>query len=75
MKFGQLMKISWEIFFLKNHAQNLVEKRIPEHLWKTKIEHIYEATVWNFIEFISIVCTSQGLLKYIDITKLDTCFV
>ena len=28
MKFGQL--IEYNIFFLKNHAQNLVEKLVPD---------------------------------------------
>ena len=30
MKFGQLIEYNVRIFFFKNHAQNLVEKLVPD---------------------------------------------
>ena len=40
MVFGQLIDMTWEIFFLKNHTQNLVEKLVPDPFLKNQIEQI-----------------------------------
>ena len=34
MKFGQLIDLTWETFFLKNHKQNVVEKLVPDSFLK-----------------------------------------
>ena len=36
---------TWEIFFLKNHTQNVVEKLFPDPFLKIKFEHISESIV------------------------------
>ena len=36
MKFGQLIDITWEIFFLKNHTQNVVEELFPGSFLKNQ---------------------------------------
>ena len=34
MKFGQLINVTGETFFLKNHTQNVVEKLVPDPFLK-----------------------------------------
>ena len=36
MKFGQLIEYNIETFFLKNHAQNVMEKLFPDAFLKTQ---------------------------------------
>ena len=36
IKFGQLIHITWEIFFLKNHTQNVVEELFPGSFLKNQ---------------------------------------
>ena len=36
MKFGQLIECNIETFFLKNHAQNVMEKLFPDAFLKTQ---------------------------------------
>ena len=45
MKFGQLIDYNMRNIFLENHAQNVVEKLIPDPLIKVKIEHYSGSTV------------------------------
>ena len=46
MEIGQLIQytcnihVTWQIFFLKNHTQNVVDKLFPEPFVKLQIEHI-----------------------------------
>ena len=40
MKFGQLINIAIETFFLKNRTKNVVEKIVPDPFWEIEIEHI-----------------------------------
>ena len=40
MKFGQLLDIAGETFLLKNHAQNVAEKVVPDPFLKTPVEPI-----------------------------------
>ena len=44
--------MTWEIFFLKNHTQNVVEKLVPDPFAKMKIEIISEGLVSNIIKFV-----------------------
>ena len=37
MKFGQLIEVSGEMFFLKNYTQNKVEKLVPDPFLKNQI--------------------------------------
>ena len=37
----------YELFFLKNHTQNMVEKLVSDHSIKNNLECISESTVWN----------------------------
>ena len=61
MKYGQLIGYSdIDIFFSRNHIQNVVEKLVPDPFLKQK------STVWNFIQFVFIVCQSRGLPKCIE---------
>ena len=39
-KFGQLICITWETIFLKNHTQNVVGKLFPGPFLKNQNEHI-----------------------------------
>ena len=52
----------------------MVEKLLSYLFLKNQIEHIYGSTVWNFINFVFIVCPSGGQRKYIEIRVLTTCF-
>ena len=59
------MNKTWEVFFLKNHTQNLMEKLFPDYqtiYWKIKIEH-------NSGSKFYVVCfyfmASWGPAKYI----------
>ena len=52
------------MFFLRNHAHNVVEKLVPDPFIKTKIEHNSESTVWSVIKFGSNVFSSRDLPKY-----------
>ena len=54
MKFGQLLDIAGETFFLKNHAQNVAEKVVPDPFLKTKIEHISGSIVKSFILYAKL---------------------
>ena len=52
----------------------MVEKLLSYLFLKNQIEHIYGSTVWNFINFVFIVCPNGGQRKYIEIRVLTTCF-
>ena len=71
MTFGQL---TWEIFFSKNHTQNVVEKLVPNPFLKIKSEHVSRSTVWNFIQFLLIQRSSRRLTKCNETKMLTTCF-
>ena len=58
---------------MKNHKQNVVEKLVPDHFEKFKVENISRSTVWNFIQFAFVACPSRRLSNYID-TKVLTDF-
>ena len=72
MKFDQL--IEYNIFFVKNHVQNVVEKLVSDHISKVEIKNISGSTIWSSIQFVFIVCPSRGLQKHIETTVLTTCF-
>ena len=58
----------------KNHAQNVVEKLVPDPFLNNKIEHISESIVLKFYTVCSYCMTSLELSKYNE-TKLQiTCF-
>ena len=40
MTFGQLMDITCETYFLKNHTQNVVEKLVPDPVLKNQLVFI-----------------------------------
>ena len=63
-KFGQLIDIIWEKFFLKNHTQNVVAKLYPDFFLK------YQnwAYLWNNSLKLGIVCQVQD---YQNILKLS----
>ena len=71
IKFGQLIEYNRDMFLLKNNAQNVVEKFVPDPFFKN----------WNWVYLwikSFIVCfycmPSWGLSKYIE-TKLQVaCF-
>ena len=54
MKFGQLIKYNMKNIFMKNNAQNLVEKLIPGPFLKIRIQHISGSTLWSSIQFVFI---------------------
>ena len=75
MEFGNqyITYITWTIFFLKNHAQSLVEKLVPDPLMK----NLNWAYLWisnRKYQVFFIVCPSGGLPRYIKIKALITCF-
>ena len=53
----------------------MVETLVPG-LFKIKmiIEHISGQTAWNVKKFVSVVCQSRGLQKYVEIKVRSTCF-
>ena len=51
MKFGQLIEYKWELFLLKNHTQNMVEKLFPDPLLKNQ-NWTY---LWTWSSIISII--------------------
>ena len=74
IKFGQLIELTWETFFLKNHSQNMVEKLVPDPFLKNQ----NWAYLWiNSLKFyrVCFYCmASWGLLKHIEIKLQTTCF-
>ena len=63
MKFGQLMNIAWEQFFLKNHIQNIEEKLFPDLFLKRQ----YWSYLWinNLGSAASFYCMSSwGIHRY-----------
>ena len=66
--------VTWEIVFLKNHIQNVVEKLVQDPLKKVKIDHISGSTVWNYIRFVFIVGPTRDLPKDVKTKVLSTCF-
>ena len=66
--------LTWEILFLKNHTQNVVEKLVPDPIIEIKLEHISGLTVWNGMQFVFIVYPIGVLPKYIKTKVLTTCF-
>ena len=44
----------------------MVQKLVPDRFLKIKIERISESAICNFIQFTFIVCSSEGLRKYIE---------
>ena len=62
MKFGQL--IEYNIFFLRNHTQNLMEKLLPDPFIKDQNYAYLWINSLKCHKFVFIVCPSQGLLKY-----------
>ena len=76
MEFGNqyITYITWTIFFLKNHAQSLMEKLVPDPL----IKNLNWAYIWinnqKYYQVFFIVCPSGGFPRYIKIKALITCF-
>ena len=68
------MNLTWEIFFLENHTQNLMEELVPGPFMKIKTEHMSGQSVWNVIKFVFIICPSRVLPKYITAKVLTTGF-
>ena len=60
------------MLFMKNYTQNVVEKLILDLFLKIKMQHISGLTVWNFIQFVFIVCLSWRLVKCIQTMVLNT---
>ena len=71
MKFGQLVDMKWETFFLKSDAKNVVEKLFPGPM----LESQDWAYIWiNSLKFdtVCFYCVlSWGLSKHIE-TNLQT---
>ena len=71
-KIGQLIECNMRNIFLKDHAQNVMEKLVPNSFLTIKIE---DAT--GSIVFFYAVCfhymTSWGLLKYNKIKMQTNC--
>ena len=72
--FFGLKNIRRKIFFLKNNAQNVVGKLLPDPFLKNKSWANLWSTVWIFIQFVFIVWQSWGIPKYIETKVLTTCF-
>ena len=74
MKFGQLIEYNIRNIFLKNHAQNVVEKLVPDPFLDNEN---WEYLWMNSLKFYTVCfycIPSWGLSKYIE-TKLQiTCF-
>ena len=75
MIFGQLIEYKMKNIFIKKSYTKCGGETSPRLFHKKiEIEHISGSTVWNAIRFVFIVCTGQGLPKYIkrsaDHTKL-----
>ena len=74
MTFGQLLEYNMRTIFLEKSCSKCDAKAIvPDSFIKIKFEHVSWSTVWNVLEFIFIVCPSQGLPKYIKISVQTTC--
>ena len=74
MKFGQLIECNTKNIFLKIHAQNVMERLVPDPFLKRS----NWAYIWiNSLKFYTVCfysISSWGLSKYIE-TKLQiTCF-
>ena len=75
MKFGQLKEYNMKnIFFLKNHTHNVVEKLVPD-LFLKSLNWVY---LWinslNFYSVCFIASPSGWLPKCIRTKLLNTCF-
>ena len=71
MTFGRLRKIfCWK----KSYTKCGGETSSKSFYKNSKIEHISESTLLNFLKFVFIVCPSVGLPKYTKTEVLTTCF-
>ena len=50
MTFSQLIEYNMKIFFLKNQAQNVMEKLVPDPFLKNQDWAYLWIKVWNFIQ-------------------------
>ena len=66
MIFGQSIEYKMKnIFIKKSYTKCGGETSLRPFHKKIEIEHVSGSTVWNAIRFVFIVCTGQGLSKYI----------
>ena len=74
MKFGQLINVTWETFFSKNHAQNVVEKLVPGPSMKNyKCPYLWI----NGLKFYTVCfyfMANWELSKNIETKLQNTCF-
>ena len=66
--FVEAWNVTWEIFLLKIHKQNVMDKLVPN------LFLIPGSTVWSFIQFVFIVHPTRDLPKYVGTEVLTPCF-
>ena len=72
MIFGQLIEYNMINIFFQKSCAKFCGKTILRTIFKNiKRKHISGSTVWSFVQFISIVFQSWGLLKHIETNCLN----
>ena len=72
IKFGQLIEDKMTNVFLKKWYTKRGGETSPRPF--SKNSKLRSTEIWNFIQFVFIVCPSRVLLKYIKPKVLTTCF-